>query len=77
YQREKSASPPIERGELRNYYTIGVGSPPYWAVVLEAAGYDPLRAQEMEEKLTEIWWERWLVDRNERVFRDNQRSKHG
>jgi len=46
-------------------------------VVLEAAGYDPLRAQEMEEKLTEVWWERWLIDRNERVFRDNQRSKHG
>jgi hypothetical protein len=44
-------------------------------VILEAAGYDPLRAQEMEEKLSREWWERWLADRNERVNADNQRRK--
>jgi len=46
-------------------------------VILEAAGYDPLRAQEMEAQLSEEWWMRWLEDRNERVKAANQRSKHG
>jgi len=44
-------------------------------VILEAAGYDPLRAQELEASVTEEWWERWLMDRNERVNAANQRSK--
>jgi len=44
-------------------------------MILEAAGYDPLRAQEMETQLSEEWWERWLADRNERVNAANQRSK--
>jgi len=44
-------------------------------MILEAAGYDPLRAQEMEAQLSEVWWERWMADRNERVYASNNRSK--
>jgi len=29
----------------------------------------------MEANLTEVWWERWLADRNELVNAANQRSK--
>jgi len=36
-------------------------------LILEAAGYDPLRAQEIEERLTQEWWDRWIVDRDVRV----------
>jgi len=30
-------------------------------LVLEAAQYDPLRAQEIEAGLTQTWWERWTA----------------
>ena len=48
-------------------------------MLLEAADYDPLRAQQIENELTQEWWERWLVDREERVKAINHRSKknHG
>lgn len=39
---------------------------PQWFIVLEAAGWDPLRAQDMEERLTQAWWERYRVFRKER-----------
>jgi len=45
-------------------------------LVLEMAGYDPLRAQEIEAGLTQEWWERWLVDREERIKADEYRRKH-
>lgn len=35
--------------------------------MLEAAGFDPLRAQEIEAGVSAYWWERYLVDRNERM----------
>ena len=31
--------------------------------MLEAAGGDPLKAQDMEARLTETWWTRWLAYR--------------
>lgn len=34
---------------------------PLWASILLAANGDPLRAQEIEERVTEEWWERWKV----------------
>ena len=33
---------------------------------MEAADGDPLRAQEMTERLEPEWWERWLMWRGER-----------
>jgi len=58
---------------------VGSGTPPIWAVILEAANYDPLRAQEIEERVNAQWWSRWLADRTERVNAANQKagSKHG
>ena len=38
-----------------------------WGLLLEAAGYDPLRAMEIEENITQEWWERWLYDREQRI----------
>jgi len=48
-------------------------------LILEAANYDPLRAQEIEERVNAQWWSRWLADRTERVNAANQKagSKHG
>ena len=40
---------------------------PDWVLVLEAAGHDPLRAMEIEEKLSREWWDRWLWDREQRI----------
>ena len=44
---------------------MGVAVPdvPSWVVILEAAGGDPLRAQEIENEVTQRWWERWVVVR--------------
>ena len=30
--------------------------PPSWVIVLEAADQDPLRAQEIEDKIGQRWW---------------------
>jgi len=45
-------------------------------MLLEMANYDALRAQEIEGKLTQEWWERWLLDRKERINAANHRRKH-
>jgi hypothetical protein len=36
---------------------------PLWLMILEAAGWDPLRAQEMEANLSERWWMNYLAYR--------------
>ena len=36
-------------------------APPYEMLVLMAAKGDPLRAQEIEERLAARWWGLWLV----------------
>ena len=38
---------------------------PLWVLSLEAAGGDPLRAQEIEELVSEKWWARMMVYRRE------------
>ena len=42
-----------------------VYDPPLWLLVLEAAQGDPLRAQVIEAELSRVWWERWLIYRQE------------
>ena len=44
---------------------------PTWILLLEAAGYDPLRAMEIEDKISQEWWERWMLDRDMRVKKAN------
>lgn len=44
-------------------------------MVLEAAGNDPLRAQEMEESLSQLWWDRWIVDRKHRTKAQERERK--
>jgi hypothetical protein len=43
--------------------------PPTWALILEAAGWDPLRAQEIEKHLSQTWWARWLIEREQRIIK--------
>lgn len=50
--------------------------PPVWAVILSMAQGDPLRAQEIEEGLTEEWWFRWLAWNSE-MNRAEERKKRG
>lgn len=38
---------------------------PIWMLILEAAHFDPLRAQEMEAELSERWWKNYLAYRHE------------
>lgn len=40
---------------------------PMWVAVLEAAGGDPLRAMEIEERISEEWWERWVAFDHEKA----------
>lgn len=40
---------------------------PLWVVILDAAEGDPLRAQEMEERLSREWWERWMIYTREKA----------
>jgi hypothetical protein len=44
-------------------------------MLLEAADYDPLRAQEIEAQVSQVWWERWQVDREARL--SAKAKKHG
>jgi len=39
---------------------VAVGVP-YWVNILNAAGGDPLRAQEIEDELCEDWYWRWRL----------------
>lgn len=41
------------------------GSPPYWVVLLEAAGWDPLRAMEIENACSATWWHRYKCYKEE------------
>jgi len=43
-------------------------------MILEAANYNPLLAQQMEEELTPVWWERYLLDRHWRIKAMEQKS---
>ena len=41
---------------------MGISVPvPSWVVILEAAGGDPLRAQEIENEVNQLWYERWSL----------------
>jgi hypothetical protein len=40
---------------------------PVEVLLLEMAGYDPLRAMEIEAGLSRRWWRWWVADRQARV----------
>jgi len=44
-------------------------------LVLEAAGGNPLIAQNMEIELTGEWWERWMINRSARMKADERKAK--
>jgi hypothetical protein len=48
-----------------------------WVLILEAAGYDPLRAQEIVEGVNQVWWERWMVDRRHRLEAEKKARNGG
>lgn len=48
---------------------------PFWVAILEAAGGDPLRAQEMEAGLTREWWEYWTIYHSERMKAAKEAAK--
>jgi len=54
-----------------------------WVIILNAADNDPLRAQEIEEELSQYWWERYLIYRKEQSIaqqeeqRQVERQSHG
>lgn len=54
------------------YYAAGRARVPLWLMTLEAAGYDPLRAMEIEERVSQEWWDRYLLDRDQRIKRANR-----
>jgi len=68
-------------------YLRGVPAPiPIWVTILEAAGEDPLRAQQIEMDISQEWWERYLLYRKEkglamkeqqRKMEQKQKGKHG
>jgi hypothetical protein len=46
---------------------------------MTAAEGDPLRAQELENEVSQYWWERWLVYREEQAKAQKKKAerKHG
>lgn len=53
---------------------------PLWLLILEAAQFDPLRAQEIEEGLKGEWWQLYEVYRHQLSVaqKDMERkAKHG
>lgn len=54
----------------------GLGTePPWMEVILEAANRDPLRAQDIEERLSERWWKYWLESERIRIAYEQRRRK--
>jgi len=47
-------------------------------MILEAANFDPLRAQEIENELSAEWFDRWLIARKARADAEKlKREAHG
>jgi len=46
-------------------------------LILEAAKQDPLRAQEIEEKVSRTWWVRWTVNRRARLAAEEYAQTKG
>jgi len=44
-------------------------------VILDAADNDPLRAQEIEEGLSEFWWERYRIYRKEQSIAQQEEQR--
>ncbi len=57
---------PEERAKVSHFLKgHGVTNPPLWLVLLDAAKGDPLQAMHMEAELNQVWWERYMVYRDE------------
>ena len=48
---------------------------PFWVHILEAAGGDPLKAQEWEQNLSAEWWHYWVSYNNERAEAIREKAK--
>jgi len=46
-----------------------------WVIILNAADNDPLRAQEIEEDLSQYWWERYLIYRKEQSIAQQEEQQ--
>ena len=41
---------------------MGVSVPvPSWVAIMEAADGDPLKAQQIEDEINQVWWERYAL----------------
>jgi hypothetical protein len=68
----------VSRGDLSRlkiFLRGGLIDVPIWALILEAAQGDPLRASEIEANLTQEWWEYWRVWRNETAKANEELAK--
>ncbi len=66
-----------EQAALRQYFKgVPVDDLPVWALAFDAANGDPLRAQEIEEQVSERTWMRYLAYRREQA-RALEGIKHG
>lgn len=63
-------APVDENGYSRDDEEAGL---PIEILLLEMAGYDPLRAQEIEQGLNRRWLEWWLADRKARAKASRKR----
>jgi hypothetical protein len=48
---------------------------PLWFLVLEAAGYNPLLAQQFSDELRPEWWMRYMTYRDEKVQIDKAATR--
>jgi hypothetical protein len=69
-----------ERHQVLRFLTGKPARVPLWLLILEAADFDPLRAQEIETHLERDWWELYLIyhHQNGVAQKEMQRkAKHG
>jgi len=67
-----------ERGEIRSFFKGHPAYVPFWFQILDAAGFDPLRAQVMEQELTGRWWHYHEIAQSERAKAERQmRRRNG
>lgn len=60
---------------MRKYLSGESTNPPDWIILLEAANFDPLRAQVLEDEIGAEWFFRYTTYRREKARADAQREK--
>jgi len=73
--RRREGNPPTEYRVIQRVKRGHAQKEAVWLVLLEMANGDPLRAMEIEEKITERWWLYWEAWREYKNRKEKDRHR--